>query len=234
MAAGDVVYQLKIGNIEILMIAMAFGSGIAAAFMIVGHISGAVFNPAVCVALATMNRFPPKKLIHYILGQYLGAFCASATLHLYFWPHMKTDTGVDQTKQLLNALFVTTPHININFLTACFDGFLSCFILMIIIMAISDQKTNAIPHMIEPIYIVICFFLGLSGVLLLELFPSKAINLYDNCVGNQTCVSGSGMAAGDAVYQLKIGNTEILVIALAFGSGVTAAFMIVGHISGNK
>ncbi|CAG2123004.1 unnamed protein product, partial [Medioppia subpectinata] len=107
------VYQLKIGNTEILVIALAFGSGVTAAFMIVGHISGAVFNPAITVALATMNKFPPKKLIHYLLAQYLGAFCSSAALHLYFWSHMKTDTGVDQTKQLLNILFVTTPHNNI-------------------------------------------------------------------------------------------------------------------------
>ncbi|KAK3206746.1 hypothetical protein Dsin_020792 [Dipteronia sinensis] len=49
-----------------------------------GHISGAHFNPAVSIALATCNRFSWKHVPAYISAQVLGSTVASGTLGLIF------------------------------------------------------------------------------------------------------------------------------------------------------
>ncbi|KAI0492118.1 hypothetical protein KFK09_026383 [Dendrobium nobile] len=59
---------------------------LAVAIMInsVGHISGAHFNPAVTISLATCQRFPWKQVPAYIAAQVLGSTLASGMLHLLF------------------------------------------------------------------------------------------------------------------------------------------------------
>ncbi|OIW19255.1 hypothetical protein TanjilG_20380 [Lupinus angustifolius] len=50
----------------------------------VGHISGAHFNPAVTIALATTKRFPWKQVPAYVVTQVLASTLASGTLRLMF------------------------------------------------------------------------------------------------------------------------------------------------------
>ena len=52
--------------------------------------SGAHINPAVTVALACIKKFPWLKVAHYLLAQYLGAFCGAATVYLIFYEGINT------------------------------------------------------------------------------------------------------------------------------------------------
>ena len=47
-----------------------------------GGVSGGHLNPAITVAIASVGKFPWKKVPHYLAGQYLGAFLGSATVFL--------------------------------------------------------------------------------------------------------------------------------------------------------
>ena len=42
---------------------------------------GAHINPAVTVALAVIGKFPWRKVPHYLLGQYIGAFVAATIVY---------------------------------------------------------------------------------------------------------------------------------------------------------
>jgi aquaporin Z len=72
--AGD-----RVGNTGI---ALAFGLSVLTMAYAVGHISGAHFNPAVTVGLATARRFPWVDVFPYIVAQVAGAFVGALVLLL--------------------------------------------------------------------------------------------------------------------------------------------------------
>ena len=53
--------------------------------LLCGEVSGGHINPAVTVALATLGKFPWRRVPHYLAAQYLGAFLASAAVFLVYW-----------------------------------------------------------------------------------------------------------------------------------------------------
>lgn len=63
-------------------IALAFGLTVLTGAYAVGHISGAHFNPAVTLGLATARRMDWKDVPGYIISQLIGAALAAAVLLL--------------------------------------------------------------------------------------------------------------------------------------------------------
>ena len=55
---------------------LAIGSSLAIIILLGNKISGAHFNPAVTLALATMGQFKKKDIIPYILSQIAGGLTA--------------------------------------------------------------------------------------------------------------------------------------------------------------
>lgn len=47
-------------------------------------LTGGHINPAVTVGLAVLGKHPWKKVWHYLVGQYLGAFVAAAVVYLKY------------------------------------------------------------------------------------------------------------------------------------------------------
>ena len=62
-------------------VALAFGLTVLTMAYAAGHISGAHFNPAVSIGLATAGRFAWKDVGPYIAAQLIGAVLASAVLY---------------------------------------------------------------------------------------------------------------------------------------------------------
>lgn len=63
-------------------VSLAFGLTVLTMAYAAGHVSGAHFNPAVSIGLATAGRFSWKDVGPYIGAQLVGAILASAVLYL--------------------------------------------------------------------------------------------------------------------------------------------------------
>lgn len=61
-------------------VAMAFGAAVSLIVASAGHLSGAHVNPAVTIAFTSLNRFPRRDALAYIVAQCLGATAASFIL----------------------------------------------------------------------------------------------------------------------------------------------------------
>ncbi len=77
---GDIpgIGNLGIGHIGV---ALAFGLTVLTGAYAVGHLSGAHFNPAVTIGLATAGRFPASSVPGYIIAQVLGAAAGAGILY---------------------------------------------------------------------------------------------------------------------------------------------------------
>ena len=86
--------------------------------MVSGGVSGGHLNPAVTVAVASIGKFPWRKVPHYLAGQYLGAFLASLTVFLVYWDALvwyEHDRGGYRTTPDTASIFSTfpAPHLTL-------------------------------------------------------------------------------------------------------------------------
>ena len=65
-------------------VGMVWGITIAIAIYCTRNLSCAHFNPAVTVAMAVTGRLEGKKVLPYLIGQFIGAFIAALLLFIYF------------------------------------------------------------------------------------------------------------------------------------------------------
>ena len=61
-------------------VSLAFGLAVTVVVASTGHLGGAHINPAVTLGFWTVQRFPGRDVLPYILAQCVGAIAASATL----------------------------------------------------------------------------------------------------------------------------------------------------------
>jgi aquaporin Z len=76
---GTVIFA---GQVDRVGVALAFGLTVLTGAYALGHISGAHFNPAVTIGLATARRFDWKDVPGYVVAQVVGATVAGAVLLL--------------------------------------------------------------------------------------------------------------------------------------------------------
>lgn len=81
---GAMVVNSQTGALSHRGVALPFGLVVAAMIVATRHLSGAHFNPAVTLALASIRRFPWREVPFYITGQLLGAILGALTLRLLF------------------------------------------------------------------------------------------------------------------------------------------------------
>lgn len=78
---GTVIFAASSGSeFDRVAVALAFGLTVVTGAYAFGHISGAHFNPAVTVGLATAKRFAWKDVPAYVVAQIVGASIAGAVL----------------------------------------------------------------------------------------------------------------------------------------------------------
>lgn len=81
---GAVAVSVWTGAYDLWSVAFMWGLAVTFGVYAAGAISGAHINPAVTVAMAAFTDFEGRKVAPYILVQMLGAFVASAAIHLAF------------------------------------------------------------------------------------------------------------------------------------------------------
>jgi len=86
VGSGIMGERLAAGNAAIALLAnsIATGCGLWVLITLFGPISGAHFNPAVTVALATTGEFQWRDVVPYVLTQVVFAFVGVAAAHLMF------------------------------------------------------------------------------------------------------------------------------------------------------
>lgn len=72
------------GQVGLVGIALAHGLMMAINIAALGHISGGHFNPAVTIALATINKISIKDAVAYVIAQLAGAGVAGLALKAIF------------------------------------------------------------------------------------------------------------------------------------------------------
>jgi glycerol uptake facilitator-like aquaporin len=78
--------RLSGGNVAIALLANTIATGAALVVLILtfGPMSGAHFNPAVTLVLATQRRFPWREFPAYVMTQVLGALIGVVVAHMMF------------------------------------------------------------------------------------------------------------------------------------------------------
>ncbi|WP_372712543.1 MIP/aquaporin family protein [Ilyobacter sp.] len=130
-------------------ISIVWGFGVAMAIYITGGVSGAHINPAVTIALATFKGFDKKKVIPYIISQILGAFSASGLVYFLYrnlFIAFESNNGIvrGSVESLATAgIFSTYPNPAINNMQAFVVEIVITAVLMITILAVTDDKNGA-------------------------------------------------------------------------------------------
>ncbi|MDD5596239.1 MAG: aquaporin family protein [Candidatus Omnitrophica bacterium] len=68
----------------LFQVAAIWGIGVTLAIYVSRALSCAHLNPAISIAFVLAKRMPAKKLLHYLFGQFLGAFLAACVLYILF------------------------------------------------------------------------------------------------------------------------------------------------------
>lgn len=116
-----------------LAVGLAFGLVLAGLVATLGHVSGAHFNPAVTLGLASTGKFPARAVAPYLVAQFVGAIAAGAADLLAF----------GEKARALVSLGATYPAPGVSDGTAFFVEFVITFILVFVIMGTAtDQRAT--------------------------------------------------------------------------------------------
>ncbi|NFI57504.1 MIP/aquaporin family protein [Clostridium sp. ZS6] len=134
VVANVILKKTKGNNSGWMVISSGWAVAVAIPVYMFANISGAHFNPAVTIALATVGQFPWADVPMYIAAQLIGAFIGAALVLISYYNHFEATE--DQATKL--GVFCTAPEIRkpvFNFITE----FVGTFILVFAIMGATAQ-----------------------------------------------------------------------------------------------
>jgi glycerol uptake facilitator-like aquaporin len=114
------------------------------------------------VALVAMRKFSWKKALVYIPGQYLGGFLGAALVYAIYYEGISNyeydfrklayEKNLTFDKiSLTGGIFATYPQSYLSVGEVLADQIFSCALLMIGILAITDEKGINTPRALQPI-----------------------------------------------------------------------------------
>lgn len=138
-----------------IVITTGWALAVAIPVFIFGDISGAHFNPAVTLGMATIGSLPWADVLPYIVAQMLGGIVGACLVYLAYLPHFREETD----KGAILGTFATAPAIKstaANFITE----FIATFCLLFFIIGVGNTKMAG---GINPIVVgMIIWVLGLT------------------------------------------------------------------------
>jgi glycerol uptake facilitator-like aquaporin len=131
VGSGIMGARLADGNVALALLANSVATGFALVALILtfGSISGAHFNPAVTLALASQRAVAWREAPGYVLAQILGAFAGVAAAHLMFG----------------ESLFAASTHSRAG-AAQVFSEFIATFGLVATIWGCSRNAPDGLPY----------------------------------------------------------------------------------------
>jgi glycerol uptake facilitator protein len=131
-------------------ITLAWGLGVAMAVYLTAKVSGAHLNPAVTLALAVFRGFPWSRVLPYSIAQIAGAFVGASLVFLNYRPaFLKADPDLVRTA----GVFTTFPTFPGLPLAGFLDQVIGTALLLLLIMALSDERNLAPPSWLGPLLV---------------------------------------------------------------------------------
>jgi aquaporin Z len=188
-----------VGN---LGIAIAFGLALLTGVYAFGHVSGAHFNPAVSVGLATAGRFSWRDVLPYAFAQLVGATVAGAVLLLI----ASGRSGFDATATgfASNGYAERSPGGYSLLAALTTELVLTAFLVFVYLGATSKR--------------VAAGFFGLAVGLALTVIHLVSIPVSNTSVNPARSLGVAWFAGGDALSQVWL-----FVVAPAIGAAIAGA-----------
>jgi glycerol uptake facilitator protein len=156
-----------------LLINWGWGFAVMLGVFVAGTISGAHLNPAVTLGLAVRGVFSWAKVIPYMVAQVLGAFIAALILLIEYSTGF---TSLEASKHIVRGslessasnIFFTYPHTALGgtvvpLWNAAFDEVLGTFLLVFLILAITDARNSPPLANLAPLIIgILVVAIGMS------------------------------------------------------------------------
>ncbi|KAM4676542.1 aquaporin-9 [Discoglossus pictus] len=145
---------------------LGFAMAVTMAIYVSGGVSGGHINPAVSFAMCLTGRLAWAKFPFYVIAQFLGAMTGSAAVFGVYHDALKQYTGGVLTVDGPNAtahIFATYPSPFLSIMNGFADQVISTALLLIVVLAIFDNKNIGAPKGLEPIAVgLLILLLGLS------------------------------------------------------------------------
>ena len=140
-----------------ISINIAWGLAVTMGIYVSAGVSGAHLNPAVTVALAVHRGFAWSKVIPYCLAQIAGAFSGAALTFLTYreaFNHFDGGTRLVTGAKATAGIFSTYPQ---DFLSnvpgGLVDQIVGTALLLLLVLALGDQKNFAAEGRLQPILV---------------------------------------------------------------------------------
>lgn len=157
VVANVTLNKTKGNNSGLIVVALGWASAVIIPALMFTSASGAHFNPALTLGLATIGGLPWRLVPGYIICQMIGAIIGGCLVYIHYKDHF--DITPDQDSKL--AAFATIPAIR-NLKQNFISEFLATFLLLFTILGIA-QTTEGDPETLGVMGVgVIILAIGLS------------------------------------------------------------------------
>ncbi|CAF0852714.1 unnamed protein product [Rotaria sordida] len=132
---------------------LSYATGVYAALMVAGPISGAHLNPAVSLGLLSLRKMKVTQCLFYMVGQTVGAFLASAMVYFVYISHFNLyDGGIRQVEgpNATAGIFYTIPATGVPNWNCLIDAVVGTALLLTFIMALGNDYNDLISNAAKP------------------------------------------------------------------------------------
>ncbi|THH29258.1 hypothetical protein EUX98_g4917 [Antrodiella citrinella] len=194
---------------------IAYGAGLALAFIVCASTSGGHFHPAVTISFVITKKFPPMKAVRYIASQILGSYVACLLVYVQYNGLIAQATKALEAAGTLNSVmftpqgpagifaFYVLPGANLG--QVFLNEFVCDFIFGMVIWAVIDPTNPFINTIITP------WIFGLTLSLLIYGYSpiGVAINSSRDVGGRFAALTIWGPAAGGGTYAVLASLTNL-------------------------
>ncbi|XP_062409730.1 aquaporin-7 [Sardina pilchardus] len=151
---------------EFLSINLGFGIGVAMGVHVAGKVSGAHMNAAVSFTMCVFGRLKWTMLPLYIVAQFLGSFLAAGTVFTLYYDAIHHYSGGNFTvtgPKATAGIFATYPAPYLSLHAGFLDQVVGTAMLLLCLMALSDQRNQPAPIGSEPLAVgLLVILIGIS------------------------------------------------------------------------